>query len=225
MRSSWEKLERDLGYQFQDHRLLKEALTHRSAGGPHNERLEFLGDGVVNFVIAAALYERFPAATEGELSRLRASLVRRDKLAELAQGIKLGDYLVMGSGELKSGGYRRESILADGMEALFGAVYLDGGFDRCRELILSTYAGALESLPEAASLKDSKTRLQELLQSRRLPLPEYSVVEVTGEAHRQRFRVSCRIPGLEAVATGGGTSRRKAEQDAAKRALELLAGD
>ncbi|NIP74415.1 MAG: ribonuclease III [Gammaproteobacteria bacterium] len=223
--SSWEELERDLGYRFRDRKVLKEALTHRSAGGPHNERLEFLGDGVVNFVIAAALYERFPAATEGELSRLRASLVRRDKLAELAQGVELGSHLVMGSGELKSGGYRRESILADGMEALFGAVYLDGGFERCRELILSTYASALYSLPEAATLKDSKTRLQELLQSRRLSLPEYTVVEVAGEAHRRRFRVSCRIPDLEAVTSGSGTSRRKAEQDAAKRALELLAGD
>ncbi len=217
-----ERLQTELGYRFGDPSLLQEALTHRSAGSRNNERLEFLGDGVLNFVIGAELFERFPSASEGDLSRLRASLVKGDQLARLARDLELGDYLTLGSGELKSGGFRRASILADALEAIIGAVYCDGGFPAAADLIRELYRDALGSVHEVGALKDPKTRLQELLQSRKLPLPEYSIVSVTGEAHNQSFTVSCHVEGLEADTLGQGSSRRKAEQDAARRALGVL---
>ncbi len=209
-----------LAYRFQSPELLDVALTHRSATGGNNERLEFLGDAVLNLVIAAELYRRYPRASEGELSRLRASLVNKQTLASLARRLSLGDYLRLGSGELKSGGYRRESILADAMEALFGAVYQDGDFQACRQLILSLFDKQLTHLPDVSELKDPKTRLQEYLQARQRPLPIYSVLETSGEAHARRFKVECRIDKLRTVAEG--TSRRKSEQEAARKALELL---
>ncbi len=211
-----------IGYQFEDAELLTSALTHRSAGGRHNERLEFLGDGILNFVIASALFERFPQATEGELSRLRATLVNKDTLAKLARGLCLGDFLKLGSGELKSGGFRRDSILADAMEAIFGAVYLDSNFERCRDLILRLYQDQLALVSPAQTLKDPKTRLQEYLQSRRIPLPTYRVISIEGEAHDQTFRLACEVPDMGLETVGEGSSRRKAEQDAAAKALDEL---
>ncbi|MFA7095058.1 MAG: ribonuclease III [Gammaproteobacteria bacterium] len=224
MSKSLDSLCQRLDYHFADPSLLENALTHRSAGSRNNERLEFLGDAVLNFVIAAELYERSPAATEGELSRLRASLVKQETLASLARSVDLGRHLTLGSGEMKSGGQRRDSILADGLEAVFGAVYLDGGFDACRRLIGRLYQDRLDSLPEATSLTDAKTRLQEYLQSRRLPLPVYHVIDVSGEPHAQTFTVVCNISrGTRTLTTqGSGSSRRRAEQNAAHQALKLL---
>lgn len=218
-----DRLSERLELRFTDRALLEEATTHRSAGSRNNERLEFLGDGVLNFVIAAELFRRYPRASEGELSRLRSSLVKKEKLAELAVQLDLGSFLKLGSGELKSGGFRRASILADALEAVFGAAYLDGGFDAARQLILRLYAAELDSLPDVAELKDPKTQLQELLQARRQALPEYSVIEVQGEAHAQTFKVACKIPGVDQPSLGVGDSRRRAEQDAARHALQLLA--
>lgn len=217
-----DRLSERLGLRFNNRTLVEEAITHRSAGSRNNERLEFLGDGVLNFVIAADLFERFPQASEGELSRLRSSLVKKEKLAELAAQLDLGSFLKLGSGELKSGGFRRASILADALEAIFGAAYLDGGFDVARQLILRLYAADLSSLPDAAALKDPKTQLQELLQARRLALPEYEVVEVNGEAHAQTFKVACTVPGFDQPSIGIGNSRRRAEQEAARHALQRL---
>ena len=217
-----ERLSAQLGHQFAARALLEEATTHRSAGSKNNERLEFLGDGVLNFVIAGDLYERYPRASEGELSRLRSSLVNKEKLAELAAQLDLGSFLKLGSGELKSGGFRRASILADALEAIFGAIYLDSGFESARQAILRLYAAELGNLPNVAKLKDPKTQLQELLQARKLNLPEYSVVEVHGEAHAQTFKVACKIPGVEQPSYGTGDSRRRAEQEAARQALQLL---
>jgi ribonuclease-3 len=213
-----------LGYQCRDPKLLEAALTHRSAGGQHNERLEFLGDAVLNCVVAMMLYREFGDATEGDLSRFRASLVSGEALAVIAAEVGLGDQLRLGSGELKSGGFRRKSILADALEALFGAIYLDGGFDAAAEVIERLIAPRLDRLPSAAELKDPKTRLQEALQARGLPLPTYTVESVTGEAHNQLFEVSCSVEvlGLRALATGG--SRRRAEQAAAQQVLDDVRG-
>lgn len=211
-----------LGYRFRDSVLLAEALTHRSAQGRNNERLEFLGDSVLNFVVADELYHRCPQDTEGALSRLRASLVNRPSLAELARSLQLGEHLRLGSGELKSGGHRRESILADTLEAVLGAVYLDGGFDACRRLIGELYRERLDRLPNVSELKDAKTRLQEYLQAQRRPLPTYVVREVSGKAHDQLFRVQCLV--ADAVAEGEASSRRQAEQQAADAMLGLLQG-
>lgn len=212
-----------LGYRFADPVLLISALTHRSAGGVNNERLEFLGDAVLGLVIAEALYKRYPDASEGELSRLRASLVRKQTLAELARDLELGDCLRLGSGELKSGGYRRDSILADALEAVFGAVYLDGGFAACAALIHALYAERLSQLPERPlALKDPKTRLQEHMQGRHLGLPEYHVLSVDGDAHAQVFQVECRVERLGEATVGYGSSRRRAEQQAALQMLALL---
>ncbi len=221
MKSSFADLESALDYHFERGETLEAALTHRSAGSCNNERLEFLGDAVLGFVIAEVLYRRFPDATEGDLSRLRATLVRKESLAELARGLQLGEYLTLGGGELKSGGDRRESILADAMEAVFGAVHLDGGWERCRALILRLYEPRLQGLSSSAH-KDPKTRLQEYLQSRRLPLPEYRILEVSGEPHAQTFGVACGIAGLDLEVHGSGHSRRKAEQAAAQAALKRL---
>lgn len=212
-----------LGYRFADPTLLSSALTHRSAGGLNNERLEFLGDAVLGLVIAESLFRRYPDASEGELSRLRASLVRKQTLAELARDLCLGDCLRLGSGELKSGGFRRDSILADALEAIFGAVYLDGGFAACAGLVMKLYADRLERLPaRPLAIKDPKTRLQELLQGRRLELPEYAVVSVHGDAHAQVFQVECRSASLGETTLGYGSSRRRAEQQAAQQMLALL---
>ncbi len=214
-----------LGYAFRDPELLREALTHRSVGSRNNERLEYLGDAALNFVIAEALYKRDPSASEGELSRLRASLVKRESLALLARELMLGDFLILGGGEQKSGGFRRDSILAEASEALIGAVHLDGGFEACRALLLRLFEQRLAGLPQASALKDPKTRLQEWLQSRHLPLPEYQVAELSGEAHAQHFVVECRVANLAEPVIGKGNSRRKAEQDAAEQALELIGND
>lgn len=226
MSSSPQALLRRLDYRFNDPTLLDSALTHRSAGGDNNERLEFLGDAILGLVIADDLYRRYPAASEGELSRLRASLVRKQTLAELARDLDLGEYLRLGSGELKSGGYRRDSILADALEAIFGAVYLDRGFAASMDMIRALYAERLAQLPaEAAAVKDAKTRLQEYLQGRHLERPEYSVLAISGDAHDQVFEVACRVAGVEHTAHGKGSSRRRAEQQAAQRMLDLLGAD
>ena len=211
-----------LQYQFKDIKYLKTALTHRSKGGEHNERLEFLGDAVVNFVIAEMLYQQFPKATEGELSRWRASLVNRDTLADLAKRFQLGNYLLLGPGEIRSGGSERLSILSCAMEAIIGAIYLDGGFSITRQCIAIWYQPLLQSLSSAADHKDPKTLLQELLQSRKLALPLYTVEIIEGEAHQQRFKVSCAVAGVADKTFGQGTSRRRAEQEAALAMLMTL---
>ena len=211
-----------LGHQFADADLLKRAITHRSAGSRHNERLEFLGDSILSLVIAETLYQRFPDVSEGDMSRMRATLVREKTLAELAREFDLGEYLILGPGELKSGGFRRESILADTVEASIGAIYLDAGMDVIRQLLLNWYAQRLEEIRPGAEQKDPKTRLQEFLQGRRRPLPSYVVVKVKGEAHNQEFTVQCEIEGVTPSVVGVGSSRRKAEQAAAEKALEQL---
>jgi ribonuclease-3 len=209
-----------LGYKFQRPEGLEEALTHRSASAHNNERLEFLGDALLNLIIAEHLFQHYPKASEGELSRLRASLVKGETLADLARGLKLGDWLRMGPGELKSGGYRRESILSDTLEAVIGAVYLDGGFSACCELVLRLYQDWLARLPNASELKDPKTRLQEYLQARQQALPVYNVLEIRGEPHAQSFTVECVVLDRRTIAIGN--SRRKAEQEAARLLLEQI---
>lgn len=216
------ELARRIGHPFSDASLFELALTHRSCGKKNNERLEFLGDSILNFVIAADLFQRFPDAKEGELSRLRARLVKGVTLSEVARELGLGDYLRLGSGELKSGGYRRDSILADAVEAIIGAIYLDSDMEVARGYILTWFAERLENLDLNESMKDSKTRLQEFLQSRRQPLPQYDLVKVEGEAHAQTFYIVCHVEGLADAAQGKGNSRREAEQNAAKDALIAL---
>ncbi|HEY7379248.1 MAG TPA: ribonuclease III [Steroidobacteraceae bacterium] len=216
-------LERTLGYRCRDSELMTAALTHRSAGGANNERLEFLGDGVLNCVVADYLYRQHPEAREGELSRLRARLVRRESLAEIAARIGLGELLILGPGELRSGGFRRESILADALEALIGAIYLDGGFDAARGAIERVMAASLSEVAAVEELKDPKTRLQEYLQGRGLPLPQYAIEQVMGESHQQVFLVSCEVAALSLRGTGSGPSRRAAEQEAAQQVLEAIA--
>jgi len=211
-----------LGYAFGDVQLLEVALTHRSLGRRNNERLEFLGDAVLGLCISERLYSLFPEVEEGDLSRLRASLVNREALAEIATGLELGDFLKLGGGELKSGGFRRSSILADALEAIIGAVYLDGGFLSARDLINRLYRDKLSSLPPPHELKDPKTRLQEVLQSRSLSLPEYEVEQILGKEHEQCFRVVCRVPSSDLKGRGEGASRRKAEQSAAAAILRKL---
>lgn len=214
-------IERAIGYVFGSRSILDQALTHRSFGASHNERLEFLGDSVLNCVIAQALYERFSEVREGDLSRLRANLVRQETLAEIAQRLGLGGQLRLGEGELKSGGFRRPSILADALEALFGAVFVDGGFEQARKTILMLYEPFLAHLDPRHSGKDAKTALQEFLQGRRLALPQYQLRATRGEAHAQEFEVECLIPELGISTIGRGPSRRAAEQEAARRAFEL----
>ena len=208
-----------LAYSFDDIELLNEALTHRSYATKNNERLEFLGDGILNFVIAHELFKQYPDAQEGDLSRLRATLVNKESLAEIAEQLNLGEVILLGTGELKSGGFRRPSILADTVESILGAVYSDGGFEPCRDLIVRLYAKRLASPTDLQSLKDPKTRLQELLQSRRFSLPEYQVVNITGQAHSQVFHVRCSIDKMNIKVEGEGKSRRKAEQVAAEKAI------
>ncbi|WP_415901851.1 ribonuclease III [Neptuniibacter sp. QD29_5] len=212
-------LARRIGHPFADESLFELALTHRSCGKKNNERLEFLGDSILNFVIADDLFARFPQAKEGELSRLRARMVKGVTLSEVARELGLGDYLRLGSGELKSGGFRRDSILADAVEAIIGAIYLDSDMETARGFILSWFQARLEKLDLNETLKDSKTRLQEFLQSRRLALPTYELINVEGEAHDQTFYIDCTVAGLAKPAKGIGSSRRQAEQEAAKHAL------
>jgi len=219
---SMERLQRRIGYQFLNTEHLRLALTHRSFGSDNNERLEFLGDAILNMVIAQQLYQQFPTAREGQLSRLRARMVKGVTLAEIAVEFELGEYLRLGSGELKSGGFRRESILADAVESIIGAIYLDTGFDAARERILSWFAPRLKGLSLQDTQKDAKTRLQEFLQSRQQSLPKYEVVDVRGEAHQQTFYVSCTVPVLDTKTKGIGSSRRIAEQEAARSALVAL---
>lgn len=213
---------RQLGHTFSDQKLLRTALTHRSFGSPNNERLEFLGDGILDCVIAAVLFHRFPDLAEGDLSRLRANLVRQEALHRLATGLKIGDCLHLGEGELKSGGAQRPSILADALEAVFGAIYLDAGFDAAYSVIANLYAPLLDELKPGQVQKDAKTNLQEWLQARKKPLPRYHLLEATGAAHEQRFEVACEIDNPPLRTTGYGQSRRIAEQVAADKALKEL---
>ena len=212
-----------IDYRFKDPQLLREALTHRSMGDGHNERLEFLGDSVLNLVIAMRLYERNPEAREGDLSRMRARLVRGSTLGEVAAAIGLGRQIKLGEGELKSGGFRRASILADAFEALLGAIFIDGGYDACRTVVLELFDPLIESLPAADALKDPKTRLQEWLQARGRALPRYELVSEEGADHAKVFRIVCRLADVGTVVEESGRSRRKAEQAAAARMLEILA--
>ncbi len=211
-----------LDYAFSDCDLLGRALTHRSKGSANYERLEFLGDSVLGLVIADVLYRRFPGLSEGELTRVRAGLVRREALARLARNIKIGDHLQLGEGELKSGGFDRDSILADSLEAVFGAIFVDGGFEKVRYVIERLYQAPLASIDPAAILKDPKTRLQEFLQKQSLGVPIYNMLEITGDPHQQHFVVECLAAGLEQPVRGEGGSRRIAEQEAAARAYAIL---
>jgi ribonuclease-3 len=218
------RLEAALGHSFGNAELLRQALTHRSHSSPHNERLEFLGDAVLNCVVASLLYQRFTNLREGDLSRQRANLVRQEALAQVAQSLALGEHLQLGEGELKSGGFRRPSILADALEAIIGGIYLDAGFEVARNVIERLLQPLLEQLDPSDSGKDPKTALQELLQAQRQPLPQYALLATRGEAHAQEFEIECAIPSLSVRALGGGSSRRAAEQAAAREALRLLSG-
>jgi len=213
-------LEQRLGYEFADRELLAQALTHRSHGAVHNERLEFLGDAVLNCTIAQLLFHKFSRLNEGDLSRLRANLVKQQSLAEIAERLELSQFMRLGEGERKSGGFRRPSILADTLEAAMGAVFVDRGFEAAREVITRLFEPVLKSVDPKTLGKDSKTLLQEFLQGKRLPLPQYTVVETRGAAHNQEFEVECQLPKLEISVRGSGRSRRAAEQSAAKLALE-----
>ncbi len=217
---SW--LANTLDYRFDDERLFEQALTHRSSPGASNERLEFLGDAVLDFAVSEVVYDAMPEADEGDLSRLRASLVKDTSLAALAAGLGLGEHLILGSGERKSGGHRRESILADALEALFGAVFLDAGYDASRKVIEKAFGDRLLELPDPRDLRDPKTRLQEWLQGRAFGLPDYELSNVSGEAHRQQFEVRCAVSGGKYQTSGSGRSRRNAEQAAAERMLTVL---
>ena len=222
MKQDFDKLLRDINYQFRDPDLLKKALTHSSAGKNNYERLEFLGDSILGWVIAEAIFQRFPRAKEGEMSRLRASLVKGVTLAKIAREFKLGDYLRLGQGEMKSGGYRRDSTLADAMEALIGAIYLDSDIETCKRQILSWFENRLDNLTIGDNHKDAKTLLQEYLQARKQPLPSYQILATHGKEHEQTFEVTCAVPMLEKPLVGAGPSRRQAEQDAARQAIVEL---
>lgn len=216
-----QKLCENIGYSFQSMELLRQALCHRSVGKPSNERLEFLGDSILNFVIASELFYRYPDLDEGELSRLRANLVNGELLAQLAREMNIGEYIYLGVGEAKSGGGERPSILANTVEAIIGAIYLDANLDMCRMQVLRWYDKRLDELA-FISHKDSKTKLQELIQSKKMPLPIYKVVKVVGAAHAQIFHIECKVNGVDYVAMGEGGTKRKAEQNAAKIFFEYL---
>ena len=212
-----------IGHRFADPSLLAQALTHRSAGSPHNERLEFLGDALINQFIAETLYRHWPKADEGALTRARAELVRESALAGIARHLEIGKQLVLGSGEMKTGGHRRDSILADALEALVAAIYLDAGFEPCRAVVLPWFADMIAALPPPNKVgKDAKTRLQEWLQGRQLPLPVYALLHEGGESHARVFRVSCTLAEPVQSTEGEGSSRRAAEQQAAEAALKEL---
>lgn len=217
-----ERLARKLGYQYQDISLLQHALTHRSMGATNNERLEFLGDSLVNFMIADVLFHRFVKLPEGDMSRVRAHLVKGDTLALIGREYDLSDYLVLGPGELKSGGFRRDSIIADTVEAIIASVYEDGGLESCRSLVMRFYEERLADLDPKKVGKDPKTRLQEFLQSQNEQLPEYAIISVNGAAHAQEFTVSCYVSKLNSKFEAVASNRRKAEQKAAETALEAL---
>ena len=219
------QLEKRIDYHFRDPKLLERSLTHRSAKADHNERLEFLGDALLGAIIAHQLFEQFPNADEGQLSRLRSFLVKEKALYELAQGLDLGSYLRLGSGELKSGGFRRASILSDTFEAIIGAVYLDSNFEQVREFVLALYQEKLSALSMDMAQKDPKTRLQEWLQARNQSIPTYQVKHSIGKDHAKTYWVECEVSYQSLVAEGQGASRRKAEQDAAEKILEQLIND
>ena len=220
---SW--LEKTLQYGFRDASLLQQALTHRSATNRNNERLEFLGDAVLDFVVSEAVYIARPEASEGDLSKLRASLVKDESLAELALELGLGEHLILGSGERKTGGHRRGSILADALEAIFGAVFLDAGFDAVKALINRVYEERYRELPDVGDLRDPKTRLQEWLQARKMELPKYELVDVSGQEHKRRFSITCTVVEESLVTDGESSTRRKAEQKAARKMIEMLIGE
>jgi len=220
-----EKLQKLIGVEFTDPGLLERALTHRSRGNENYERLEFLGDSVLGFVVAEDLYHRFPAIPEGKLSRMRSYVVRKETLAQIARSLELQTHMQLGEGELKSGGFNRDSILSDCLEAIIGAVYLDQGLDAARRFINTRFEEVLGSLTVDTVYKDSKSRLQEHLQQRGEPVPVYDIVAVTGEPHNQTFEVACRVSVSREPYTGTGSSRRSAEQRAAKRALDSLTSD
>jgi ribonuclease-3 len=222
LREPSDRLARALGYAFRDPDLLEQALTHRSAGSVNNERLEFFGDAYLGFVVAEALYGRFADADEGTLSRLRSGIVKKDSLAKVARSLDLGAFLNLGSGELRSGGHARSSILADAVEAIIAAVYLDGGAGAAKDLILRLFGAQIAAVDPRRPLKDPKTRLQEFLQARHFGLPEYDIVSVGGSQHQQTFEVCCRVRDLSVETHGSGGSRRKAEQAAALAMLEQL---
>ncbi len=217
---SW--LEKTLSYRFQNVELFQQALTHRSANNRNNERLEFLGDAVLDFVVSDAVYHAYPDAAEGDLSKLRALLVKDATLAKIASELGLGEHLILGGGEQKTGGHRRESILADALEAIFGAVFLDSGYDASKRVIDRVYARRYADLPDIKELRDPKTRLQEWLQGRKMSIPDYALLEVSGEDHEQRFTVTCTVTEMSIVSNGESTTRRKAEQKAARKMLEIL---
>jgi ribonuclease III len=219
------KLTERLGYQFSTPALLIQALTHRSFAANNNERLEFLGDSALNFIIAHQLYQRFSKLSEGDLSRLRAQLVKESTLSEIALNLEIGDVLKLGEGELKSAGWRRPSILADALEAIVGAVYLDGGFSSAESLILKIYQDKLANIDPKVIDKDPKSQLQEYLQGKKVDLPDYKVVSIEGEAHAQTFKIECVIEKFDITTLGEGTSRRIAEQQAAQLALEKIKND
>ena len=217
-----QQLSKQLDYQFNDIALLQQALTHRSAKGLHNERLEFLGDSVLGFVIADVLYKKFPMSSEGELTRLRSSLVKGVTLAAIARDFNLGDYLILGPGELKSGGFRRDSILEDAIEAIIGAIFLDANIDTAQQVILTWFDERLIKINPANEQKDPKSLLQEYLQGKKIDLPLYEVVKLTGQSHQQEFTVRCWCEKLNIEVTTKGTSRRKAEQEAALQLLNVI---
>lgn len=222
MPENYSALTNRLGYHFKDSSLLELALSHRSVGAKNNERLEFLGDSIVNFLMAEALFSKFPGSREGELSQMRAQLVKGVTLASLARDFGLGEFLHLGQGEMKSGGHRRSSILADTVEALIGAIYIEAGMDVCRERVLCWYASRLNEIAPNGSIKDAKTQLQELLQAKQKNLPVYSLLETTGSDHQQQFSVECEIGYLQKRFSGKGNSRRAAEQDSARQALSWI---
>lgn len=215
-------LQRKIGYQFTQIDLLSTALSHRSVGKDNNERLEFLGDSLLNCVIADALFHKFPSAREGDLSRLRASLVKGETLAEISREFDLGDDLLLGEGELKSGGFRRASILADALEAIIGAIYIDSDMATCRDRILAWFDSRLEAISLANTDKDPKTRLQEFLQENKKSLPKYRVSETRGEAHAMEFVIECRVDGIDSICVGVSSSKRAAEKLAAEKMLSML---
>lgn len=219
---NYDKLYKNLGYQFNDVALLEKALTHRSVSSRNNERLEFLGDSIVNFVIGEALFQQFPNIDEGQLSRMRSHLVKKETLAIVAQQLNLSDFLRLGSGELKSGGFRRESILADAVEAIIAAIYNDSSLDKCKQHILVWYADLLKNISSDISHKDSKTKLQEILQAQHMALPVYDIVKTEGQDHQQTFYIKCSVKDLHIEKTASGSNRRRAEQAAAKAILQEI---
>ncbi|GHB65770.1 ribonuclease 3 [Psychrosphaera saromensis] len=224
IKKNYSQLAKLLGYQFNDESLLVQALTHRSFKGAHNERLEFVGDALLGMFVAEALYFAFPKATEGELTRMRSQLVKGQTLTEVAKEYDISSWLLLGPGEMKSGGFRRDSILEDAIESIIGAVYLDSDIEQCRTFVLRLLDERLKQVDPSNALKDPKTQLQEWLQSRKRPLPTYEVAGVSGQAHNQTFKISCTLDNGKLL-SATGTSRRKAEQAAARKALEVVKGE